>query len=144
MAQVTGAPTEFPGYPAGWRALQLPDSKIASYFLQRFGRPNRDITCDCERTNEPSMVQVLHLSNGDTLNQKLEAKDNRLARLIEANRSDAEIIDEAYLAALSRFPTDAEKSRLAEALASAGADRRLLIEDLYWSILSSKEFLFNH
>lgn len=144
LSQATGATTSFSGYAAGTRAIELPDVNVASYFLQSFGRPERELTCECERTAEPSMVQVLHLSNGDTLNQKLEAKDNRLARLIEANRSDAEIIDEAYLAALSRYPTDAEKSRLAEALASAGADRRLLIEDLYWSILSSKEFLFNH
>ena len=144
LSQATGAETKFSGYATGTRAIELPDVNVASYFLQSFGRPERELTCECERTAEPSMVQVLHLSNGDTLNQKLEAKDNGLSKLLDANRSDAEIIDEAYLAALSRYPTEAEKSRLIAALAEAGADRRLLIEDLYWSILSSKEFLFNH
>jgi len=144
LSQATGSETKFSGYAAGTRAIELPDVNVASYFLQSFGRPERELTCECERTAEPSMVQVLHLSNGDTLNQKLEAKDNGLSKLLEANRSDAEIIDEAYLASLARLPTEAEKSRLVAALAEAGADRRLLIEDLYWSILSSKEFLFNH
>jgi hypothetical protein len=144
LSQATGSVTKFSGYAAGTRAIELPDVNVSSYFLQSFGRPERELTCECERTAEPSMVQVLHLSNGDTLNQKLEAKDNCLSKLLEANRSDAEIIDEAYLASLARLPTEAEKSRLVAALAEAGADRRLLIEDLYWSILSSKEFLFNH
>ncbi len=144
LSQATGSETKFSGYAPGTRAIELPDVNVASYFLQSFGRPERELTCECERTAEPSMVQVLHLSNGDTLNQKLEAKDNGLSKLLDANRSDAEIIDEAYLAALARYPTEVEKSRLVAALAEVGADRRLLIEDLYWSVLSSKEFLFNH
>jgi len=60
----------------GFRALQLPDSNIASYFLKSFGRADRVATCECERTNEPSMAQALHLANGETLNQKLAQKDN--------------------------------------------------------------------
>lgn len=83
-----------------------------SYFLQSFGRPERDLTCECERTAEPSMVQVLHISNGDTVNQKLEEKGNRLESLIAAGKSDAEIVDEVYLAALSRHPTEAETTQL--------------------------------
>lgn len=58
-------------YPEGFRALQLPDSNVASYFLKSFGRPERLATCECERTSEPSMAQALHLANGDTLNDKL-------------------------------------------------------------------------
>ncbi len=144
LSQATGAQTQFSGYAAGTRAVELPDVNVASYFLQSFGRPERELTCECERTAEPSMVQVLHLSNGDTLNQKLETKDNRLTKQLEANRTDAEIVEEAYLAALSRFPTEAERARLVAALGEAEAERRTAIEDLYWSILSSKEFLFNH
>jgi hypothetical protein len=91
------------------------------------------------------MVQVLHISNGDTINQKLEAKGNRIEQLLAANMTNEQIIEEAYLAALSRFPTDAERAKLLTALSdSQEANKRLLIEDLYWSILSSKEFLFNH
>jgi hypothetical protein len=78
------------------------------------------------------------------LNQKLEAKDNRLAELLAAGRADVEIVDEIYLAALSRYPTETEKARLTAVLGEVGDDHRLLLEDLFWSVLSSKEFLFNH
>lgn len=145
VSQVTSAPTEFPNYPAAWRALQLPDANVSSKFLKTFGRPDRLITCECERTDDPSMVQVLHISNGDTINQKLEAKGNRLDQLLEADTGDEAIIEEAYLAALSRFPTDHEKQQMLDVLAKSGDEaRRLLVEDVYWSILSSREFLFNH
>jgi hypothetical protein len=144
LAQVTGAPTAFAGYAPGTRALALPDVNVDSYFLKTFGRPLRAITCECERTAQPSMVQVLHLSNGDTINQKLQAKDNRLAQMLAANKSSAEIVEEAYLAALSRPPSEQEKSKLVAVLEEGGDERRKLVEDLYWSIVSSKEFLFNH
>ena len=147
MSQVSGAPSKFGDYAPGWRALQLPDVNVNSYFLKTFGRPLRAITCECERTAEPSMVQVLHISNGDTINQKLEAKGNRIEQLLAANTTNEQIVEEAYLAALSRFPTDAEtNAKLLAALGrSAGEpNKRQAVEDLYWSILSSKEFLFNH
>ena len=80
MSQVTGVPTEFAGYPAGWRAMQLPDANVASYFLKAFGRPDRIITCDCERNAEPSVVQVLHIANGTSLNEKLQSQANRISR----------------------------------------------------------------
>jgi hypothetical protein len=157
-SQVTGVAStfnqiEFPGadfrkiddYPAGTRALQLYDSAVVSYFLKAFGRNTRAITCECERSNEPSMVQVLHLSNGDTVNQKLAATENRLAELIKAGKSNEEIVEVAFLSALSRFPTDEEKKQLlAELDAQQDIERRVLIEDLYWGILSSREFLFHH
>ncbi len=145
LSQVTGVPSGFPNYPAGRRAIQLPDANVASYFLKSFGRPVRSITCECERTAEPSMVQVLHLSNGDTLNKKLEATGNRLDQLIAAGTPNDKLIEEAYLAALSRLPTAAERQRLEAALADPSEpNRRLLVEDLYWGILTSKEFLLNH
>ncbi len=144
LSQVSGAETKFPGYAGGTRAIQLPDVNVNSYFLKSFGRPLREITCECERTAQPSMVQVLHISNGDTVNQKLEDKGNRLEKQLAAGRSNEEIIEEAYLAALSRYPTESEQARLAAALSEPDVERRLLVEDLYWSILSSKEFLFNH
>jgi hypothetical protein len=145
VSQVTAAPTQFPGYPAEWRALQLPDANVSSYFLKTFGRPERVITCECERTAAPSMVQVLHISNGDTINQKLEAKGNRLEALLSSGASDDAIIDEAYLSALCRYPTSEEKQQMLSLFAESGeANKRVLVEDLYWGILSSREFLFNH
>jgi hypothetical protein len=145
LSAVSGSPTVFGDYAPGTRALQLPDVGVNSYFLKTFGRPLRAITCECERTAEPSMVQVLHISNGDTINEKLEAKGNRLEQMLAGNMTNEQIVEEAYLSALSRFPTDAEKAKLVAALAeTSGADRRPIVEDLFWSILSSKEFLFNH
>jgi len=155
LSQVTGAPTEFKqaaergpssfAYPVGWRALQLPDTNIDSYFLKSFGRPDRIITCECERTAAPSMSQALHIANGDTLNQKLKAKGNRIEKLLAVGVEDGKIVDEAYLAALSRPPSPEERSRLTALLADPkDPARRESVEDLFWGILSSKEFLFNH
>ena len=144
MSQVTASPTAFKDFPAGTRAMQLPDANIASDFLKTFGRPERILTCECERSDEPSMTQVLHILNGETLIQKLEAKDNRLSKQLEANLPPEQLADELFLAALSRFPTDRERQRMAEILSVASPEeRRQSVEDLYWSVLSSKEFLFN-
>ena len=157
ISEVTLVPTEFnsiafPGadnqktdfYPKGTRALQLYDSAVASYFLKTFGRNEREITCECERTNEPSMVQVLHMSNGNTLNDKLAAKENRVSKMIATKMSDEEIIKQAYLICLARFPSDEKLRSLLKLFAESKEDKRILIEDLFWSLTTSREFLFNH
>jgi len=145
FSQVTGAPTEFKGYPKGARALQLPDSKVDSYFLASFGRPEREKTCSCERTTEPSVTQVLHLFNGDTLNKKLTAKDNAINKLLHSKAPPDRIVEEAYLSALSRHATADEKSKFVAALAQAPENEsRAAVEDVFWALISSKEFLFNH
>lgn len=142
-SQVTGAPTEFQGYPKGARAIQLPDSKVNSYFLTSFGRPEREKTCTCERTSEPSVTQVLHIFNGDSLNKKLSAKGNRIEKIADA--SPAQLVEEAYLSALARYPTDAERQKFEAALSGAGEkEKRAALEDVYWALLSTKEFIFNH
>jgi hypothetical protein len=155
IAQVTTVPTDFkaatpdsrkPGaaIPLIKRAIKLPDSYVDSYFLEAFGKPDRLITCECERSSEPSMTQVLHLYNGETVNQKLAAKGSAAERATgEADNN--RIVEELYLAALSRMPTKGEReSLLGELAAVSEEDRRQVIEDLYWSVLTSREFLFNH
>ncbi|MBB75538.1 MAG: S-layer protein [Planctomycetaceae bacterium] len=148
LSQVTQIPTAFKDHPRGLRALQLPDSNINSYFLTTFGRPERVITCACERSDEPSITQVFHLYNGDTVNGKLQAPDSIVGQIvgqINPDHPDAMPIEQAYLAALSRAPSESEAKQLLKVFqATPAVDRRLLIEDLYWSILSSREFLFNH
>ncbi len=145
FSQVAGAPTSFKDFPEGWRATQLPDSNIDSYFLKAFGRAERSITCECERTIDPSMAQVLHIANGDTINKKLEQKGNRIEQALAAKAPNEKIVEEAYLAALARLPTPDEKSRIvAILLETKDPERRQAIEDFYWSILSCNEFLFNH
>ncbi len=156
-SQVSGVPTEFQidlrnrnqgfgeKYPVGFRALQLPDTHIFSYFLKSFGRPDREKTCECERTSEPSMAQALHIANGETVNKKLEAKDNAISKQLAGGWSPEKLIEEAYLSSLARPPSDAEKAKMLATLqAAAEAERRTVVEDMYWALLSSKEFVFNH
>jgi hypothetical protein len=118
---------------------------VRNAFLSTFGRNAREITCECERSSQPSLVQVLHLSNGTTLNDKLAAKEGRITQLLATDPAPAEIITDAWLLALSRLPTDDERQPLEALLAAATAeDRRAVVEDLYWSLLTSREFLFRH
>jgi hypothetical protein len=152
LSQVSGAPSHFramkpdgkPGDPIpAKRALQLPDSFVDSYFLKTFGRPDRLITCECERSDEPSMTQVFHLLNGETVNDKLKQKDNAVERALK--QDPAAMLDELFLSALSRLPTPKEKEQaLQEFLAVPEAERRAALEDVFWCVLSSKEFVFNH
>jgi hypothetical protein len=159
VVQVTEVPTPFdsvgfPGadaqktdfYPLGTRAVQLYDSAVDSYFLRTFGRNPRNIVCECERSNEPSMVQVLHLSNGNTVNDKLRSETGRIERLLkqlERGMSLHTLVDEAYLASLSRYPSASEREQFLEIL-SETEDRRQAVEDLFWALLTSREFVFNH
>ena len=161
IVQVTEVPTRFdsiafPGadrqktefYPLGTRAVQLYDAAVENYFLQTFGRNPRRIVCECERSDEPTMVQVLHLSNGATLNEKLHAPGNRLDKLLKLRRegmSSAALVDEIYLACLSRFPTETERQQLLALLPPPGAKTEAeIVEDVFWGLMSSREFLFNH
>jgi Protein of unknown function (DUF1553)/Protein of unknown function (DUF1549) len=161
IVQVSQVPTKFdtiafPGgdvqktdfYPLGTRAVQLYDSAIENYFLQTFGRNPRRIVCECERSDQPTMVQVLHLSNGITLNEKLKAPGNRLDKLVKLRQegmSTPALIDEIYLASLARYPSDAERNQLIALLPPPGdATEHEIVEDVFWGLLSSREFLFNH
>lgn len=153
MSQVTGVPTAFDGYAMGTRALQLPDVQIKSEFLNVFGRPKR-VICDAgERSSDPSIAQALHVINGDTLNKKLMAPNGAVALFGKLGLSDGRMIEQVYLSAFGRFPSDGEKQRAIELLRSSRLDkgtpeaiqlsRRQSVEDLLWALLTSKEFLFN-
>ncbi len=135
-------------YPAGTRAMQLPDSLLLSRFLEAFGRADRIGTCSCERTADASVTQALHLNNGVTLNDKLRDKQSVVGKWLEAKLTDAEIVDRVYQAALSREPTAAEKKKFVGLLAEAAKDgpqsRREGIEDFIWAVLTGRELFFNH
>jgi hypothetical protein len=154
MSQVTGVPTKFGGYPVGTRALQLPDVQVQSQFLSAFGRPKR-IICDAgERSSEPNIAQALHVINGDTLNKKLSDANGYAALAVKLGLSDARILDHLFLSAFSRYPTDAERQPLLDALHQARTStgspdvqreaHRQALEDMMWAMLTSKEFLFNY
>lgn len=160
IVSVTGVPTEFTQiefdgsdkrdtnfYPVGTDSLELYDSAVVNYFLKTFGRHQRRITCDCERSNQPTVVQVLHLNNGDTINDKLADETCVVSTWLQ-NESPAErVVEEAYLACLSRLPSADERNRILNLIASAdsqGVERRESYEDLLWSLMTSSEFLFSH
>jgi len=133
IAQVTGVPDKFAGYPPGTRAMQVYSG--ANYMLSTFGRLNRDIIC--ERDTQPDIAQTMHLISGDTIQKKLAAKENVIAQW-----TSGDVADSLFLRTLTRFPTDGEREALREALARG--DRRAVLEDALWAILNSKEFLYNH
>jgi hypothetical protein len=147
-SQVTGVPTPFGGFPKGTRALQLPDSQVKSQFLSVFGRPARVICDASERSSDPTVAQALHIINGDTLNKKLSAADGNVALFLKLGISDARIVDQLFLSAYSRYPSDAERAQLLKALKGSGEAkqeaRRQALEDVTWAMLTSKSFLFNY
>jgi hypothetical protein len=156
ISEVTAVPSDFKTetgrggpaatvFPKGLRAIQLPDANIDSYFLSTFGQPAREKTCECERTAEPNITQVLHIANGDTINKKLGAKNNRIGQWLEKKTPNEKIIEEAYLATLSRLPSQTEREKFSTMLTETKPEEiRPAVEDLCWALMSSKEFLFNH
>jgi hypothetical protein len=160
-AQVTGVPTPFKevaigttggtsetkAYPLGTRALQLPDTLVVSRFLDSFGRPERGQTCSCERQQDSSVGQALHLNNGQTLNDKLRARDSRVEQWLNEKVGDEEAVKRLYMMALCREPATEELKKftglMAEAEGDKGTTRREVLEDLFWAVLTGREFLFN-
>ena len=140
-----GSTEKTKAYGEHTRAMQLSDSAVKSYFLKTFGRNQREITCECERSNQPNLVQVLHLSNGSTINDKLAAKPGRVSQLMAVELPPEKLIEEAWMLCLSRPPSEKETKSFQELLAAAApGEKRQAVEDLFWSLLTSREFLFQH
>jgi len=154
---VTGSLTPFDGMPAGTRAVELPDTSFASYFLTVFGRPDSSTACECERTNSSTLAQSLHLLNSKEMQAKLSADGSRAAQwaaatIIDASLSPAENIRkvapdrirELYVRSLGRLPNESEQSIALEYLMQRADRLKEAYEDLVWGVVNSKEFLFNH
>jgi hypothetical protein len=139
----TGTREKYPGVPLGTRAIQLPDTEYRSYLMDTFGRPPRQITCECERTARPNIAQALHLLNGDFLNKKIADKAGRVEKLAAAKVDVPKAVEELYLATLSRPPSEDELAKAGGWVKSAPSPREGL-QDLLWTLVNSKEFLFNH
>ncbi|REJ96213.1 MAG: DUF1553 domain-containing protein [Planctomycetota bacterium] len=149
ITAATGVSHDFDGMPAGLRAIELWDSRLPANFFQVFGRPVRQSVCACERGVEPSMAQALHLMNSEETSAKIRDRRGRAAELAASSLSNEQIVDQLYLAALSRFPSDDERRLMTSVftqLESSGtADpRRTATEDVLWTLLNTKEFAFNH
>ena len=138
---VTGVQTKFKSLPLGTRAIELPDGEYPDYFLNTFGKPRRVSVCECERMPEENLGQALHTLNGDILANKLTNKKGQVQTLVESEKSDEEIIRELYLLTLCRAPSQSEIATATEFLANSPS-RKEFYEDLMWSLINSKGFLF--
>ncbi|NOZ40420.1 MAG: DUF1553 domain-containing protein [Planctomycetes bacterium] len=143
LVQATGQPESLPGLPAGSRAVQIADGRASNYFLTTFGRSKRETVCACEAKAEPTLSQALHMLNGNTVHQKI-AQGGLVKKWLAAKKTSAEVIDEIYLRCLSRPPTDEERDRLVATLPTEKPNLESALQDVFWAVLNSREFLFNH
>jgi hypothetical protein len=143
ISTLCDSPTAFDGLPKGSRATQIPDAKIENPFLKTFGRPARELACECERESDSNLSQALQLIGGATVNGKLRDDNGRMAALAKSDRTPEAITRELYLIALSREPNPQELAVAVKHLTEA-KDRRAAVEDLGWVLINSKEFLFRH
>ncbi|MEQ8789560.1 MAG: DUF1549 and DUF1553 domain-containing protein [Pirellulaceae bacterium] len=126
----TGAPLNISGVPAGFRAAELPDVGIDVPFLDDFGRPVRESSCECERTGGVVLGPVMKLVNGPTVIGAVSHPQNALAKLVASEKDDAKLIDEVFLRFLARYPTQRERELGLQAMRDAGADYDRLAADL--------------
>ncbi|MFM8324455.1 MAG: DUF1553 domain-containing protein, partial [Pirellulaceae bacterium] len=142
ITSVTGTRNKFAGLPLGARAVQIADGNTSTYFLTTFGRASRATVCSCEVKMEPNLSQALHLLNGETVQQKIQ-QGNLIKQWMDAGKTPEQMIDLMYISALTRRPTDKEKAGILELL-QAEKDPKAALEDTFWAILNSREFVFNH
>ena len=142
IVEITGVPEKFLAYYPGVRAVNLADGGVPSSFLDMYDRPKRD-AAKCERNENISLRQAMNMMAGDTVNQKIRSDRGNLARMIAEGRTDDEIVEHFYLAALGRYPAAEEKDMCHTAVAQAST-RRAGLENVVWALLDGNEFLYNH
>jgi hypothetical protein len=141
ISQVTQTKNKFQGLPLGARALQIADGRFSNYFLTTFGRATRETVCSCEVVMEPNMSQALHLLNGDVTNSRIN-QGKVVQTMLKDGKSPALIINDLYLRCYSRLPRENEKANLLASIDSEDPTESLT--DIFWALLNSKEFIFNH
>ena len=142
ITQVTDTKNKFQGLPLGARAVQIADGGVSTYFLTTFGRPTRETVCSCEVRLEPTLSQSLHLLNGGTVEPKI-AQGNIVGKMLQEKKTPAQIIEHLYVRCLSRAPKPDELKNLL-ALVDTAKDKQQALNDLFWAIMNSREFMFNH
>ena len=142
ISQVTETKNKFQGLPLGARAVQIADGNVNTYFLTTFGRAKRDTVCSCEVVMEPNLSQALHLLLGDTVNTRIP-QGKLVETLLKAGKTPPQIIEELYIRAVSRKPTAKEMEDLTKQV-EASANKQEALEDVFWALLNTKEFIFNH
>lgn len=145
VSQVTETRNKFRGLPLGARAVQIADGNTSSYVLATFGRAKRESVCSCEVKMEPNLSQALHMINGNTSNGKI-SQGQFVAKCRQKKMDAAAIIEDMYIRCFTRKPTKTESDKLL-ALVNEKPDAKFqqeVLEDIFWSLLNSREFLFNH
>ena len=147
---VLGAGARFEGYAEGTRAGEVAGVERVrrkradgDQFLQLFGKPERLLACECERSNDPTLSQALTLVGGPGLHSRLGEASNRITQLLAADRSPEEIVEELFWTALVRPPTVDEKASAVASFATAASPREAA-EDLAWALVNAKELLFRN
>jgi hypothetical protein len=142
LTQVTETRDKFAGLPRGAHAVEIADGNTSTFFLTTFGRARRDTVCSCEVKVEPNLSQALHLLNGATVEGKIN--DGALVKkLLKSGKQPGEVVDDLYLRCFSRPPTTEESARLL-AFLKEGKSQEQVLTDVFWALLNSKEFIFNH
>lgn len=144
LSQVTTTKDKFPRLPVGARAVQIADGATSTYFLTTFGRATRETACSCEVKMEPTLSQALHLLNGDATNNKIQ-QGKLVATWLKDGQTPPQIVEKIYLRCLSRKPQPEELAALQPLLTSdKPAEVQTALEDIFWAVLNSREFVFNH
>ena len=143
ISQVTDTQNKFRGLPNGSSAVEIVDGGTSTFFLTTFGRATRTTVCSCEVALEPNLSQALHLLNGDTVNTKC-SQGGVVRKLLQAGKKPEDVIDELYIRCLARKPTEMEKTKLMAFVGEEGRTDEEVLNDLFWAVLNSKEFIFNH
>ncbi len=142
LNQVTETQDRFPGLPPGGHAVQIADGRTPNYFLTTFGRALRQTPCTCEVKTSPTLSQALHLINGETTSGKIE-EGGLVPRLLSQRREPLAVASDLYLRCLARQPTERETAAI-EARFAGSAEIEPALVDLFWGLLNSNEFIFNH
>ncbi len=144
ISEVTETPNKFRGLPLGARAVQIADGRLNNFFLTTFGRASRETVCSCEVKMEPNLSQALHLLNGDTVSGRI-AQGGIVKRMLDKGMTPAQVVEDLYVRALARKPSQAQLDKLL-ADVKTGDKARIVgdLEDVFWALLNSKEFIFNH
>ncbi len=142
LSQVTETKDKFQGLPRGARAVEIADGTVSSYFLTTFGRASRETCAASEVKTDPTLSQALQLLNGDLVQQKID-EGGVISRLLKEGKTPRQVLENLYLRCFGRAPTDPEFRKLEEFLVGQ-KDPEPTLKDLFWALLNSKEFLFNH
>jgi hypothetical protein len=129
--KVTGSTSKLPGLPAGARAAQLldPSTPVPGGFLEQFGKPARESSCECERSNAMLLGPVLNLVNGPVLSGVLNDPSNRISKLVAREKDDAKVIEELFLAILCRPPTASDLKACLAIFQNNGPDYQKLLAE---------------